>query len=214
MFSASRMVAGAFRFQSVQPVSRMGVSTMRYMSSSKPVQIMSSQIQQNSSNIELQPTKVRDGKRNEKVVMWKMYGTFHKHNTLASLVAVVEDLDFLEKNQHLSYNEKVLYYLQLPHHTKLHITAGQLGFRKSQRSEYEAAFQVATKMFKTIEEKNLLGPNDKIELIMTDYGKGRDAFQAALMGKEGQHIKPHIVRVSDATKLRFGGPRPKKLRRL
>ena len=168
----------------------------------------------NSSNIELQPTKVRDGKRNEKVVMWKMYGTFHKHNTLASLVAVVEDLDFLEKNQHLSYNEKVLYYLQLPHHTKLHITAGQLGFRKSQRSEYEAAFQVATKMFKTIEEKNLLGPNDKIELIMTDYGKGRDAFQAALMGKEGQHIKPHIVRVSDATKLRFGGPRPKKLRRL
>lgn len=208
------MVAGAFRFQSVQPVSRMGVSTMRYMSSSKPVQIMSSQIQQNSSNIELQPTKVRDGKRNEKVVMWKMYGTFHKHNTLASLVAVVEDLDFLEKNQHLSYNEKVLYYLQLPHHTKLHITAGQLGFRKSQRSEYEAAFQVATKMFKTIEEKNLLGPNDKIELIMTDYGKGRDAFQAALMGKEGQHIKPHIVRVSDATKLRFGGPRPKKLRRL
>ncbi|KAK6460804.1 mitochondrial 37S ribosomal protein YmS18 [Scheffersomyces coipomensis] len=143
-----------------------------------------------------------------------MYGMFHSHNTLASLVAVVEDLDFVEKNQHLTYNDKVLYYLHLPHHTKLHISAGQLGFRKSQRSEYEAGFQVATKLFKTIEEQNLIGPNDKIELILKDFGKGRDAFQAALLGKEGQNIRPNIVRISDNTKLQFGGSRPKKLRRL
>lgn len=154
------------------------------------------------------------GRRNEKVVFWKLYANFPKHNTHLSLVAVVEDLDFVEKNPNLSHNDKVLYYLQLPHHPKLHISAGQLGFRKSNRQEYEAAYQVATKMFKTIEEKNLIGPNDKVELIMKDFGKGRPPFLAALQGKEGTNIRSNIVRISDNTKLRFGGARPKKQRRL
>lgn len=154
------------------------------------------------------------GRKNEQVVLWKLYGSFHRHNTLLSMVAVVEDLDFMEKNDHLSYNEKVLYYMQLPHHVKLHVSAGQLGFRKAQRAEYEAAYQVSSRMFKQIEEKGLLGPNDKVELILKDFGKGREAFLAALQGKEGSRIRPNIVRISDSSKLRFGGSRPKKLRRL
>ena len=100
-------------------------------------------------------------------------------------MAVVEDLDFMEKNKDLPYNDKVLYYLQLPHKVKYSVTAGQLGFRKSQRQEYEAGFQVSSKMFKTIEERNYIGPHDKIELILKNFGKGREAFQAALLGKEG-----------------------------
>lgn len=162
-------------------------------------------------NIRLQVLK---GRQNETIVLWKLYATFHRHNTLLSLVAVVEDLDFMEKNSHLSYNDKVLYYLQLPHHTKVHVSAGELGFRKAQRAEYEAGYQVSTRMFKLIEERNLFRPNDKVELILRDFGKGRDAFLAALQGKEGSKVKPHIVRISDDTNLRFGGCRPKKLRRL
>lgn len=150
----------------------------------------------------------------ENVVYWKIYGNFHRHNTLLTLVAVVEDPNFIEKNPHLSYNEQVLYYLQLPHHAKLHVTAGQLGFRKAQRAEYEAGYQVSAKFFKSIEERNLISPNQKIELILKDFGKGREAFLSALQGKEGSNIKSQIVRVSDSTKLRFGGARPKKLRRL
>lgn len=153
-------------------------------------------------------------KKNERVVMWKLYATFHRHNTMCSLVAVVEDLDFLLKNQHLTYNEKVLYYLQLPHHVKAHVSAGMLGFRKGQRAEYEAAYQVTTGLFKMIEERKLLGPNDKVELLLRDFGKGRDAFTAALQGKEGQNIRPNIVRLTETTKLKFGGTRSKKLRRL
>jgi len=126
----------------------------------------------------------------------------------------VEDPDFMKKNAHLSYNEKVLYYMQLPHHPKLHITAGQLGFRKAQRQEYEAGFQVAAKMFRTIDEKNLIGPNDKIELVLKDFGKGREAFLSALQGKEGANIKNNIVRIYDNTTLKFGGVRSKKLKRL
>ncbi|QBM90657.1 small subunit ribosomal protein S11 [Metschnikowia aff. pulcherrima] len=153
-------------------------------------------------------------KKNERVVMWKLYASFHRHNTHCSFVAVVEDLDFLKKNEDLSYNEKVLYYMQLPHHIKLHYSAGMLGFRKSNRAEYEAAYQVSTRLFKDIEEKNLLAPNDKVEVVLKDFGKGREAFSSALQGKEGAFIRPHIVRVTDNTKLKFGGARSKKLRRL
>lgn len=153
-------------------------------------------------------------KKNERVVMWKLYASFHRHNTLCSFVAVVEDLDFLKKNEDLSYNEKVLYYMRLPHHIKLHYSAGMLGFRKSNRAEYEAAYQVSTRLFKAIEEKNLLAPNDKVEIVLKDFGKGREAFSSALQGKEGAFIRPHIVRVTDNTKLKFGGARSKKLRRL
>lgn len=151
---------------------------------------------------------------NEKIVMWKIYATFHRHNTLCSLVAVVEDLDFMKKNEHLTYNEKVLYYMQLPHQVKLHVSAGMLGFRKAHRAEYEAGYQVSSRLFKMIEEKKLFGPNDKVELVLRDFGKGREAFTSALQGKEGAHVRPHIVRVTDNTRLKFGGSRSKKLRRL
>lgn len=163
-----------------------------------------------------QPKKVKQPKEklNEKVVHWKMYGTFHRHNTLCSLVAVVEDVDFLKKNAHLTYNEKVLYYMNLPHKVKLHVSAGNLGFRKANRAEYEAGYQVSSHFFKQIEESKLLLPNDKVELVLREFGKGREAFTSALQGKEGSHIRPHIVRVTEAAALKFGGPRSKKLRRL
>lgn len=169
---------------------------------------------QTSEIITEKKNKNNKNQANEKIVYWKLYATFNRHNTRCTLVAVVEDLDFLEKNKDMPYNDQVLYYLQLPHKVKYSITAGNLGFRKSQRQEYEAAFQVSSKMFKTIEERNLIGPHDKIELVLKNFGKGREAFQAALLGKEGSKIKNNIVRISDATVLRFGGNRPKKLRRL
>lgn len=153
-------------------------------------------------------------KDSNKVVLWKLYGNFNRHNTLLTLVAVEEDPNFLQKNPDISYQESVLYYLQLPHHPKVHISAGQLGFRKAQRSEYEAGYQVSSKMFKTIEDQKLLNPSDKVELVLKNFGKGREAFLNALQGKEGSSLKDHIIRVSDATKLKFGGTRSKKLRRL
>lgn len=151
---------------------------------------------------------------NEKVVLWKIYAKCNKHNTLCSLVAVTEDLDFMKNNEHLSYNEKVLYYMQLPHRSKVFVTAGMLGYRHSQKAEYEAAYQVSSRLFKLIEEKKFIGPNDKVEVILTNFGKGRDAFTACLVGKEGAFLRPNIVRVSDKTPLQYGGNRQRAQRRL
>lgn len=171
----------------------------------------------------INPTKLVNAFKNQsnlkfkdsnKIVLWKLYGTFNRHNTLLTMVAVEEDTNYLQKNPDLSYSEQVLYYLQLPHHPKLHVSAGQLGFRKAQRAEYEAGYQVSSKMFKLIEDQKLLNPSDKVELILKNFGKGREAFLNALQGKEGSLVKDHIVRISDATKLKFGGTRAKKLRRL
>lgn len=151
---------------------------------------------------------------NLKVVLWKLYAHFQPHNTICTFVAVCEDPDFIKNNPNLSYNQQVLYYMKLPHYPKIHLSAGMLGFRKSHRADNEAGYQVSTKMFKMIEEKKLLAPNDKIEVVMSNFGKGRDAFITALNGKEGAFVRPHVVRLTDATKLKFGGVRSKKLRRL
>lgn len=205
---ATKIFAPAVAFRSLSTT-----NTLR----SEPISMSSNKHEEHQITNIIDPNMKQQlfkGRKNEKIVLWKLYGSFHRHNTLLSLVAVVEDQDFMEKNDHLTYNDKVLYYLQLPHHTKVHVSAGQLGFRKAQRSEYEAGYQVSSRMFKLIEERNLLGPNDKIELILKDFGKGREAFLAALQGKEGSKVKPNIIRISDNTKLQFGGSRPKKLRRL
>lgn len=192
------------------------MSSIRRLSNSRQVLVDFQDVAQegkDAAKLGLKKQVVKS-RANERVVLWKLYGTFHKHNTLLSLVAVVEDLDFMEKNSHLSYNEKVLYYLELPHQLKLHVSAGQLGFRKAQRAEYEAGYQVSARMFKLIEEKNIMGPGDKIELVMKDFGKGREAFVNALQGKEGSKVRPHVTRISDNTTLKFGGSRSKHLRRL
>ncbi|CAI5760632.1 unnamed protein product [Candida verbasci] len=200
--------------KSIPTFSQFSTSSVINQESTSTIQQQQQQQQQTSRYGKKPITKSTSSslKKNEKIVGWKLYGLFNRHNTRCTLVSIVEDQDFLEKNKDLSYNEKVLYYLQLPHKVKYTISAGQLGFRKTQRQEYEAGFQVAAKMFKTIEEKQWIGPTDKIELILKNFGKGREAFKSALLGKEGYGIKNNITRISDATSIKFGGVRSKRTR--
>ncbi|AGO11615.1 AaceriADL167Wp [[Ashbya] aceris (nom. inval.)] len=154
----------------------------------------------------------RPAKPDEQVVKYVLNCLFTKNNTHFTYSAIVEDRNFLANNAHLSYNDKFLYYLQLPQQVKLHLSTGQLGFRKAARGEYEAAFQTAAKLFQTLRERQLLDKG--VEIIMKDFGKGREAFVAALNGKEGTHVRPAVTRVSDATPLKFGGVRAPRRRRL
>jgi small subunit ribosomal protein S11 len=53
-----------------------------------------------------------------------------------------------------------------------------------------------------------------VEVVLRGYGKGREAVVKALMGNEGRGLRDKVIRVSDATRLKFGGTRSPKPRRL
>ncbi|CCH58567.1 hypothetical protein TBLA_0A07780 [Henningerozyma blattae CBS 6284] len=141
---------------------------------------------------------------------------FTRNNTHFTFSAIEEDLkkseQMVNESSKKTYNEVYLYYLSLPKVVKFQTSTGRLGFRKAARGEYEAAFQTAAKLFETIKEKNYLDAD--IEIVMKQFGKGRAAFVAALSGKEGQYIRGKVVRVSDATQMKFGGVRAPSARRL
>lgn len=57
-------------------------------------------------------------------------------------------------------------------------------------------------------------PIKNMEVILRGFGKGREAVVKAIMGNEGRGLRDRIIRVSDATRLKFGGTRSPKPRRL
>lgn len=160
----------------------------------------------------IRPFRALSTTTNNTVVKNILYCNFGKNNTHLALVSVMEDPEFLQKNSHLSYNEKMLYYLFLPQQLRIHLTCGNLGFRKAQRGEYEAAFQTTVKMFQLMEERNFLEHN--LEINMRNFGKGRQAFEAALLGKEGVNVRAKVKKFVESTKLKFGGVRAPRERRL
>jgi small subunit ribosomal protein S11 len=118
-------------------------------------------------------------------------------------------------------------------------SCGNLGLRNAQKASYDASFQLAAYTFRKMAEKQwkIGGANAKtgawltlssikrpaysgggagagIEVILRGYGPGREAFQKALLGTEGRMIKPLISKVTDGTRLKFGGTRSPQVRRL
>ena len=117
----------------------------------------------------------------------------------------------------------------------LSTSCGNIGLRKAQRGSFEAAYNLATYTMRKMAQiqwrlggKKMtmnplrtlkdVGNRDSggvgIEVVMRGYGPGREAFQKALLGQEGQMVKPFVVRVTDGTRLKFGGARSPAVRRL
>jgi small subunit ribosomal protein S11 len=103
------------------------------------------------------------------------------------------------------------------------LSAGNLGFRKAQRGSYDAAFQLAAYVMRNMQEKGLLrrGYDDSaretiqgLEVVFRGFGQGREAVRKALLGNEGRNLRDRVVKVSDATRLKFGGTRSQNPRRL
>ncbi len=67
---------------------------------------------------------------------------------------------------------------------------------------------MSSKMFKLIEEKRLLAPNDKIELVLKNFGKGRETL-SYLAGQRHRHQATRGQGSGD-TKIKFGSVRAKK----
>ena len=58
------------------------------------------------------------------------------------------------------------------------------------------------------------GPIRALEVVLRDSGPGREAVTKILLGSEGKVLRSRILRVMDSTRLKFGGTRSKKPRRL
>jgi ribosomal protein S11 len=99
------------------------------------------------------------------------------------------------------------------------MSCGNVGFKKHQRGTYEAAFQLSSYILRAVQERGYLNPDTpnqiyQLDLIFRGYGDGRMAFQTALLGVEGRFIRNRITRVFDGTRLKIGGNRAPKPRRL
>jgi small subunit ribosomal protein S11 len=94
------------------------------------------------------------------------------------------------------------------------VSCGNIGFRKAGRGTYDAAYQLAAFLMSRVLDKGLLPQIQKLELVYRGFGPGREAVTKAILGAEGKRIRPLIVKLADSTRLKFGGVRSKKPRRL
>lgn len=94
------------------------------------------------------------------------------------------------------------------------LSCGNLGFRKANRKHYDSAYQLGAYVIDKMHQKNLVSQIKKLEVVLRGFGQGREAVVKVLMGNEGKLLRPKITRVADSTRLKFGGTRSPKRRRL
>lgn len=96
----------------------------------------------------------------------------------------------------------------------LSLSAGNIGFRKGGRGSFDAAYQLAAFALRQMQEKAMTRDMQSLHVVMRGFGPGREAVTKALLGTEGRFIRQRITSVTDATRLKHGGTRSKKPRRL
>lgn len=65
-----------------------------------------------------------------------------------------------------------------------------------------------------IQQQGLLKEIENLEVVLRDFGPGREALTKVLLGSEGRPLRGRVTKVADATRIKFGGTRGEKPRRL
>ncbi|KAJ9157502.1 hypothetical protein NKR23_g613 [Pleurostoma richardsiae] len=94
------------------------------------------------------------------------------------------------------------------------MSCGNLGFKKSQRKYYDSAYQLGAYVIDRLQQQGWHKKMESLEVVLRGFGPGREAVSKVLLGNEGKMLRQKIVRVTDATRTKFGGTRSKKPRRL
>ncbi|PWN26087.1 translational machinery component [Jaminaea rosea] len=99
------------------------------------------------------------------------------------------------------------------------VSSGQVGFKGANRSGFEAGYQTALNVFETLaRRRNEWGakfrnePVAWLHVVWNGFGQGRDAVYRAFLSSEGESARAMVHTMSDATKIKIGGVRPKKKR--
>lgn len=94
------------------------------------------------------------------------------------------------------------------------ISAGMCGFKKVQRSSYEAGYRCAVRVFEKIAEVGEDNIGMTLHVHFKGFGQGREAVYRALTTSEGDAIRDMVKCLSDRTPIKIGGTKAKKTRRL
>lgn len=94
------------------------------------------------------------------------------------------------------------------------LSCGNLGFRKSARKHYDSAYQLGAYVIDKLQQRGLHNIISNMEVSLRGYGPGREAVTKVLMGTEGSLLRAKVKKVSDSTRLKFGGTRSKAPRRI
>lgn len=135
-----------------------------------------------------------------------------KHNTHVTLVQPARPASQTPSSAHSTSTSSVMQNKSID--VLLSLSAGNIGFRKAGRGSYDAAYQLGSFVLKQIQERGMLVGGAKLEVVLRGFGAGREAVTKVLLGAEGSRVRGRIVSVLDSTRLKQGGPRSKKPRRL
>ncbi|KAI0426965.1 hypothetical protein F5Y09DRAFT_47361 [Xylaria sp. FL1042] len=94
------------------------------------------------------------------------------------------------------------------------LSTGNIGFKKSRRGTYDAAYQLCAYVLDKLNQGGWHRKITSLEVVLRGFGTGREAATKVLLGSEGRLLRPHIKKVSDSTRLKFGGTRSRKPKRL
>lgn len=140
-------------------------------------------------------------------------------NTLEEIInKSVHDKPFSSEDKiyHLhaycSDNNTIVTLTDLHYNPVISLTSGMVGFKKSQRGGYEAGYRVCVSLFERMIQKNIRPT--QLEIILRGFGKGREAIFKCINGMEGQSFRRCVSRITDATRIKFGGVRGRKVRRV
>jgi small subunit ribosomal protein S11 len=94
------------------------------------------------------------------------------------------------------------------------VSCGNLGFKKSQRKHYDSAYQLGAYVVDKLHQGGWHKKIKQMEVVLRGFGQGREAVTKVLLGTQGKMLRNSIIRVADSTRLKFGGTRSPKPRRL
>jgi small subunit ribosomal protein S11 len=98
--------------------------------------------------------------------------------------------------------------------TIISMSCGNIGFRKSKRGSFDAAYSLTKYVLERLVHTGWPPKINRLEIVTRGFGKGREAAVKVLMSPEGKILRDKIVRVSDSTRIKYAGTRSKRKRRL
>ena len=94
------------------------------------------------------------------------------------------------------------------------LSCGNIGYRKARRGTFDSGYSLVKYVIERLIHNGVPPKVRRLEVTLRGFGQGREAALKVLMSPEGRVLREKIVRVSDSTRIKFGGTRSRAKRRL